>query len=84
MSECIHLKGATDLLTEIVGDGYGIFCEGPRSDEFCSYCNCVHPFVNFGDDLQGNPTLVCVDQLHANAHQPWAGDYGSLDDDILS
>ncbi len=31
--------------------------------EFCTYCNDVHEFLDFGTDLKGDPTVVCPDKL---------------------
>ncbi len=31
--------------------------------EFCTYCNSVHEFLDFGKDFSGKDTLLCSDRL---------------------
>lgn len=45
-------------------DGECIFCEYPKVDQFCEYCNDLHPHLNFGKDFSGIDTLICADRLN--------------------
>jgi hypothetical protein len=53
--------------------------------EFCSYCNDVHEFLNFGLNFSGKETLVCPDRLSDALVQTMPKpDYEELEDEEIA
>lgn len=52
--------------------------------EFCTYCNDVHEFLDFGMNFSGQRTVLCSDQLSdALGKTMPKQDYEELESDLI-